>query len=335
MNETTNKKSIPILIGIIGILMMLLAGAIGYILGGNNSAAVQPTGIGNESKVLKEIDELKTLYDSKIADKTNTYNALQIEKERVNELVAELEKTKGDASSLLKYKTEYKSLESKMQVLVNEIVVLKGKKQKAVAVKSVAIQQTKEVKNSNQISIPKNEVSSSKKESISTENKKESSTPKSEDVFVKVTTTKTEPIENKVETPKTIEKKYSKITISNVKSIAFISKSSTKQIETNVSGKTDLIKISFIIDGNPNAKAGEKTYYFQVINGKNNVIGKRITEFFDEESLTYSFRKTFDYNNENITVNQEFFQSEFQPGLYYVNIFDRNVLVGKSSFTLK
>ena len=335
MRETTNKKSIPILIGIIGVLMMLLAGAIGYILGGTNSVAVQPSGISNDSKVMKEIDELKTLYDSKIADKTNSYNALQTEKERVNELVAELEKTKGDANSLLKYKTEYKNLESKMQVLVDEIVLLKGKKQKAVAVKSVAIQQTKDLKNTNQIVIPKSEVAASKKEVVLSEIKKEIPPTKVEDVFVKVATTKSDPISTKTEVSKNAEKKYSKITLSNVKSSAFISKSSSKQIETNVSGKADLIKISFVIDANSNAKAGDKTYYFQIINGKNNVIGKRVTEFFDEESLTYSFRKTFDYNNESITVNQEFLQSEFQPGLYYVNIFDRNELVGKTSFTLK
>lgn len=328
MSEKTNKKSIPILIGIIGVLMMLLAGAIGYILGGTNSSTAQPSGISNDSKVMHEINELKTLYDSKIADKTNTYNALQTEKNRVNELVAELEKTKSDANSLLKYKTEYKNLESKMQILVDEIVVLKGKKQKAVAVKSVAIQQTKEVKNSNQIAIPKKEV-------VLSEIKKEIPTAKSEDVFVKVATSKAEPIETRVVTPKVIEKKYAKVILSNVKAGAFISKSSTKQIETNISSKADLIKISFIIDGNPNPNAGDKTYYFQIINGKNNVLGKRITEFFDEESLTYSFRKSFDYNNENTTVNQEFLQSEFQPGLYYVNIFDRNELVGTTSFTLK
>jgi len=43
-------------------------------------------------------------------------------------LVAALEKSKNDAKALIKYKTEYQSLESKMKVLVNEIVVLKNKK---------------------------------------------------------------------------------------------------------------------------------------------------------------------------------------------------------------
>jgi hypothetical protein len=123
--------------------------------------------------------------------------------------------------------------------------------------------------------------------------------------------------------------------MSNVKAGAFISKSASKQEETTNASRADLLKITFTLDGNPNAKAGDKTYYFQIINGKNNVLGKRVTEFFDNESLTYSFKKSFDYNNESTTITQEFLQEEFQKGVYFINIFDRDDLVGKASFTLK
>lgn len=330
----TNKKSIPILIGIIGVLMMLLAGAIGYIMGGNNSNSSQPSSISNDAKVMKEIEELKSMYDSKIADKTNSYNALQEEKERVNQLVAELEKTKGDANALLKYKIEYKNLESKMRILVDEIVVLKGKKSKAVSTKSIPVKTTKEVKTPTEVNIPRTQVAS-KKVIPSPEIKKETETPKMEDVFVKAATTKSEPVVSKPEVAKNIEKKYSKVTMSNVKAGAFVFKSAGNYAETTSSSKTDVIKITFTLDANPKAKAGEKMYYFQVINGKNNVLGKKITEFFEERSLTYSFRKSFDYNNENVTITQEFLQTDFLPGTYFVNIFDKDELVGKSSFTLK
>lgn len=330
----TNKKSIPILIGIIGVLMMLLAGAIGYIMGGNNSNSAQPSSISNDAKVMEEIEELKSMYDSKIADKTNSYNALQEEKERVNQLVAELEKTKGDANALLKYKTEYKNLESKMRILVDEIVVLKGKKSKAVSTKSIPVKTTKEVKIPTEINIPRNQVAS-KKVIPTPEIKRETETPKTEDVFVKAATTKSEPVVTKSEVVKNVEKKYSKVTMSNVKAGAFVFKSAGNYTETTSSNKTDVIKITFTLDANPNAKAGEKMYYFQVINGKNNVLGKKITEFFEERSLTYSFRKSFDYNNENVTITQEFLQTDFLPGTYFVNIFDKDELVGKSSFTLK
>ena len=333
----SNKKSVPILIGIIGLLLILLAGSIGYILGGNSSNSItEPSSISNDKKVLQEIEELKLMYDTKIADKTNTYKALQEEKERVKILVLELEKTKGDANSLVKYKTEYQNLESKMKILVDEIVVLKGKKSKVVS-KTAKPKPTKEITNSSEITIPKTENVVPKKE-IQVETKKEIVTVKQEDVFSKVATSKPEPVVTKTETPtqpKSSEKKYVKVSMSNVKAGAFISKSASKQEETTNASRADLLKITFTLDGNPNAKAGDKTYYFQIINGKNNVLGKRVTEFFDNESLTYSFKKSFDYNNESITITQEFLQEEFQKGVYFINIFDRDDLVGKTSFTLK
>lgn len=333
----SNKKSVPILIGIIGLLLILLAGSIGYILGGNSSNSItEPSSISNDKKVLQEIEELKLMYDTKIADKTNTYKALQEEKERVKMLVLELEKTKGDANSLIKYKTEYQNLESKMKILVDEIVVLKGKKSKVVS-KTPKPKPTKEITNSTEITLPKTENVVPKKE-IQGETKKEVASVKQEDVFSKVAASKPEPVVTKTETlaqPKSSEKKYSKVSMSNVKAGAFISKSASKQEETTNASRADLLKITFTLDGNPNAKAGDKTYYFQIINGKNNVLGKRVTEFFDNESLTYSFKKSFDYNNETTTINQEFLQEEFQKGVYFINIFDRDDLVGKASFTLK
>lgn len=333
----SNKKSVPILIGIIGLLLILLAGSIGYILGGNSSNSItEPSSISNDKKVLQEIEELKLMYDTKIADKTNTYKALQEEKERVKILVLELEKTKGDANSLVKYKTGYQNLESKMKILVDEIVVLKGKKNKVVS-KTPKPKPTKEITNSSEITIPKAENVVPKKE-IQVEIKKEVATAKQEDVFSKVATSKPEPVVTKTETPaqpKSSEKKYSKVSMSNVKAGGFISKSASKQEETTNASRADLLKITFTLDGNPNAKAGDKTYYFQIINGKNNVLGKRVTEFFDNESLTYSFKKSFFYNNESTTITQEFLQEEFQKGVYFINIFDRDDLVGKTSFTLK
>lgn len=336
----SNKKSINILVAIIGVLLMLLAGAIGYIFGnklpesGDNS---KTTSIVDDAKVMKEIEELKAMYDSKIEDKTNSYKALQDEKDRVQSLVLELEKTKNDANSLLKYKTEYKNLESKMKVLVNEIVVLKSKKNKVAPKiidkpKALVTEQTP-TKNI----VTKTEVAAKKETPVVT--KAETPSPKSDGFFNKVATTKEETPIVKKEVPvvkkETPVVKYSKVTMSNVKSGAYISKSASKQIETNVSGRADLIKITFTLDENPNAKAGEKMYYFQIINSRNNVLGKRITEFFDDESLTYSFKKSFDYDNQSVQITQEFPYADFEKGVYFINIFDRNELVGKSSFTLK
>ena len=336
----SSKRSISILVGIIGILLVLLAGTIGYIVGNSSilsNDSNKATSIADDAKVMKEIEELKAMYDSKIAEKTNSYKALQDEKAKVESLVFELEKTKNDANSLLKYKTEYKALESKMKILVNEIVVLKNKKTN-ITIKPVKQQIAKteskpKVDNTN-VSL----VVAAKKEVV-TPSKSESVKPKSDDFFAKKEVSKpnesNKPVTEVKKAPAVKFEKFAKITISNVKVAAYNLKSDGKQQETVASSKADLIKIAFKVDGNEAAKSGEKTFYIQIINAKSNVVGKRITEYFDNETLTYSLSKTINYNNQTQDCIIDFPYKDFEKGVYFINVFDRNDLVGRSSFTLK
>jgi hypothetical protein len=339
---SNSKRSITILIGVIGVLLVLLAGTIGYILGNSSiisgDSSSKTSAIADDKKIMKEIEVLKAIYDSKIAEKTNNYKALVEEKEKVQVLVAELEKTKNDAKALVKYKTEYQSLESKMKVLVNEIVVLKNKKTNIIFKQNkpqiVKIESKAKFENTNNyIAIqPKKEVIVSKSEPIK---------PKSDDFFAKKELSKSganelvKPIPEAKKTTVVRSEKISKVTVSNVKAAAYNIKSGTRFVETNVSNKADMIKINFTLDEVSNAKAGEKTYYIQIINARNNVIGKRITEYFDNETLTYSFSKTINYDNHSQDCTVDFMYKDFEKGVYFVNVFDRNDLVGISSFTLK
>ncbi len=144
-----SKKSVSYLLMIIGVLVLALAGSVGYILGDDNNQNKTPAITSNDA-VMQEIEELKTMYDSKIAEKTTSFKELKVEQAKVQKLVFELEKTKANANSLLKYKTQYKSLEAKMYVLVDEILVLKNKKTSAVT----KVKNTKPItfdNNSNQI----------------------------------------------------------------------------------------------------------------------------------------------------------------------------------------
>jgi hypothetical protein len=329
----STKRNISILIGIIGVLIVLLAGSIGYIVANENDK-FKPK---NESaidnfKALKEIEELKKLYDDKIADKTNNYISLQIKKDSIETLVVALEKSKSDANSLIKYKTQYKNLESKMKVLVNEIVVLKSKKSKIIYKKEVALLTDSEIKNTNEITVPKNEIATIKKDVTTLKTEQVS---KSEIAIPKISSLKEDKPIEKSEISIKKSDKNAKISLSDVKAGAYISKSATKKVLTDDASRADFIKITFTIDGNPNAEAGEKTYYFQILSNKNNVMGKRVTEYFDNETLTYSFSKSFNYESQSVQVSQEFLSSSFEKGYYFVNIFDRDELVGKTSFLLK
>jgi myosin heavy subunit len=133
---------------------------------------------------------------------------------------------------------------------------------------------------------------------------------------------------------KTVEK-GSALTITNLKTASYKVRSSRKQIETDKASRTDMLKISFTIAENKIAKSGDKTYYVQVIDAKNNVLGYKTTISFGDTSLTYSFTTTVKYENKTVDVSEQLPGKDFAKGTYFVNVFDKGELVSKSSFSLR
>ncbi len=136
------------------------------------------------------------------------------------------------------------------------------------------------------------------------------------------------------ELAKTVEK-GSKLSITNLKTAAYKLRSSGKQIETDKASRTDVLQVSFTIAENKIAKSGDKTYYVQIIDAKNNVLGDKATATFGENTLTYSFTTTVQYENQTVDVKEQLKGKDFAKGTYFVNVFDKGELVSKSSFTLR
>lgn len=136
------------------------------------------------------------------------------------------------------------------------------------------------------------------------------------------------------ELSKTVEK-GSKLSVLNLKTAAYKLKSSGKEVATDKARRADVLKVSFTIAENSIAKTGDKTYYVQVIDSKNNVLGEKATETFGDKSLTYSFTTSVKYENKTVQVTENLKGKDFEKGTYFVNVFDKNELVSKTSFTLK
>ncbi len=340
-----SNKTVSYLVLTIGILVIGLAGCIGYIMGNSKTDTTgQKTSITSDEKVMEEIEELKAMYDAKIKEKTTSFSELKTEKERVKKLVFELEKTKNNAQSLLKYKTQYQQLESKMKTLVDEIVILKSKKTqvlpativktkpKAVkplvdnnnkSINALPVAQKKVVKQQleqKQIVPPKESIPNNT--SIKTVGEQNKS---------KTTVEKTEPKEQPTKVESFV---YENVTLSEVTSGGFDIKTASKVEKVNSASKVDVIKVSFTIDQNARVKQESKRLLIQVIDAKNNVMGKKITEFFDGKTLTYSYSKTIDYTGDILKISQDITALNYDKGTYFVNIFDGSRLIGKSSFTL-
>lgn len=136
------------------------------------------------------------------------------------------------------------------------------------------------------------------------------------------------------ELARTVEK-GSKLSILNLKTAAYKQRSSGKEIETERASRTDLLKISFTIAENKIAKSGDKQYYIQVIDSKNNVLGEKKSVFFGDKELTYSFISTIEFKNSTLNVSETLKGQSFEKGTYFVTIFDQGESVAQSSFTLK
>jgi len=136
------------------------------------------------------------------------------------------------------------------------------------------------------------------------------------------------------ELSKTVEK-ASKLSILNLQTAAYKLKSSGKEIATDKASRADVLKISFTIAENSVAKSGDKDYYVQVIDSKNNVLGEAKRATFGEKELNYSFISSVKYENKTVQVSQDLPGKDFAKGLYSVNVFDKDQLVASSNFTLK
>ncbi len=131
----------------------------------------------------------------------------------------------------------------------------------------------------------------------------------------------------------TVEK-FSKLDISNTTVVTFRLKSSGELIVTDKANKVGGVNISFVIAKNLIAKPMDKTYYIQVMNNENVVLGDENMRTHQYKSLTYSMASNVKYENKMIRVSENLMGKNFANGIYYVNIYDSEELVGESSFTL-
>jgi regulator of replication initiation timing len=133
---------------------------------------------------------------------------------------------------------------------------------------------------------------------------------------------------------KTVEK-GSKLAIVNLKTAAYIVRSSGKEIPTDKASRADILKVSFTIAENAIAKSGERKYYVQLIDSKNNVMGERQTERFSDKTLTYSYIANVKFDNKTVDMVQNVPAEKLVKGTFYVNVFDNGQLVSTTTFTLK
>jgi outer membrane murein-binding lipoprotein Lpp len=291
-----NKQNNSGLKAAVVILALLLLGSIGYIFKMSSDNTKQVTELTSEKDQLS--NDLKARIaelDLAISENTALKADFEAQKEEMTNLLAELEKSKGDIASLGKYRDSYNKLKREMDNLLAENKLLK---EQNVALTSsldstkVVLQDTKRYA-----------------DTLLTQNDN---------------------------LTKTVEK-GSTLAVLNLNVLAVKERSSGKQIETDKARRADKLKVSFLIAENQIAKSGDRTYYVQIIDSKNNILGDKETITISPElTLTYSFITKVKYENKTVQVNEEVPGKDFAAGTYFVNVFNqKGEMVSKTSFSLR
>ncbi|MBU2062589.1 MAG: hypothetical protein KKH44_12175, partial [Bacteroidetes bacterium] len=119
-----NQQSNSSLKAVIAVLAVLLVGSLVYIFKATSDADTVKTElkttVTEKESVMKDLQELKATYDAAIAENTSMSDELIQERDKVVNLIADLNKSKGDVASLAKYKKQFIALQSNMKVLMAE-----------------------------------------------------------------------------------------------------------------------------------------------------------------------------------------------------------------------
>ena len=123
----------------------------------------------------------------------------------------------------------------------------------------------------------------------------------------------------------------------SLKGLGVIIRSSGKLIPTERASRADELKICYTVPKNKLVTTGEKDFFVQILDPKNNILGENKQINFEEKILNYSLSSKFNYTGKNLDIC-EFVKprgKKFEKGRYIVNIFDEAILVSSSQFMLK
>ncbi|MEO8235488.1 MAG: hypothetical protein ABI549_08755 [Flavobacterium sp.] len=116
---------------VIVILSLLLLGSLWYVYKISNDYKVTETILINEKDaVLKDLSTAKDSLNVAISSNTTLSDELISERDKIQQLMADIDKSKGDVVLMSKYKIEASTLKNKVSFLMKQVNVLKKENEK-------------------------------------------------------------------------------------------------------------------------------------------------------------------------------------------------------------
>ena len=155
------QKSNSNLKAIVVVLALLLVGSLAYIFKLSSDAKATQEQIvkvtDDKGKVLDELTALKATYDDAIAENTSMSSELITEREKVVQLMNDVQKSKGDVASLQGYRQKFIALDSKMKTLMVQVDELKAQNATLTVQRDSTVTVLGESKKYNEVLVGQNE----------------------------------------------------------------------------------------------------------------------------------------------------------------------------------
>ncbi len=123
----------------------------------------------------------------------------------------------------------------------------------------------------------------------------------------------------------------------NFKAKGVIIRSSGKEIENDRARRVDDLKVCFTLPQNALAPTGVQSFYLQVINPDNNVLGLKKKQQFEDQELTYSKVVSFNYKGQELDICElvQSNEDDIIKGTYRVNLYNGGIRVSSSELELR
>jgi len=116
-----------------------------------------------------------------------------------------------------------------------------------------------------------------------------------------------------------------------------------KEVTTDKVQRIDQVRVCFTIAENELASPGKKDIYIRIARPDQEIMVKsRLDDYsfeYQGERLQYSMMQSIEYANRSVDLcvywKKEYSGQEMQAGLYHVDIFCENAIIGHTTFTLR
>lgn len=297
--QNNNNGSTALKVVIVALLLALIGlGTYTYRMQNENTATVD-TMTTERDEITKQLASLEADYTAEIEKGTELSDELIAARDRINALQNQLKNQELTEGTLKKLHIELGKVKNEREVLLTKIAQLEK---------------------DNEYLVKEND---STKQILSTE--------------IATSALKSSRIDSLNNTVQSDRAKAAVLMPTNFSLKGLIIRNSGKEIENDKARRVDDLKVCFTLPTNAFAKTGVSSFYLQVINPENNVIGSKKTVQLDGEKLTYSKIVQFNYKGTELDICELVGadEDEIVKGNYRVSLYNGSKRVSSSELSLR